>query len=237
MYGISSFCLSTEPLPDALATLADLTNRIEIMDEGLHHLESAEILESFDCCFSLHVPSRGTNLASLLEPIRKASIEVIAQCMVIAGEVGGSVVVHPGYFAWPVERKKSEEQLGRSLAELTLISNDCDVPFFVENMGNWEYFLFKTPEEIPLINSARFALDVGHAHQMHCLDTFLALPASHYHLHDNAGDADSHLAVGAGTIDFSRVMKAVRASGIEPIIEVTTLDAAKASIERLDAIR
>jgi len=237
MYGISSFCLSTEPLPDALATLADLTNRIEIMDEGLHHLESAEILESFDCCFSLHVPSRGTNLASLLEPIRKASIEVIAQCMVIAGEVGGSVVVHPGYFAWPVERKKSEEQLGRSLAELTLISNDCDVPFFVENMGNWEYFLFKTPEEIPLINSARFALDVGHAHQMHCLDTFLALPASHYHLHDNAGDADSHLAVGAGTIDFSRVMKAVRASMIEPIIEVTTLDAAKASIERLDAIR
>jgi sugar phosphate isomerase/epimerase len=237
MYGISSFCLSSEPLASALDTLVALTDRIEIMDEGLHHLDSAEILHSFDCRFSFHAPSRGTNLASLLEPIRKASVEVMAQCMAVAGDVEGSVVLHPGYFAWPVERTKAEQQLARSLAELSHISNDNDVPFFVENMGNWEYFLFKTPEEFPLIGSARFALDVGHAHQMHCLDAFLPLPASHYHLHDNAGEVDSHLAVGEGTIDFSRVMKVVRASGIDPIIEVKSLEAATLSIERLDAIR
>lgn len=237
MYGISSFCLSTEPLASALETLTGITDRIEIMDEGLHHLDSAEILHSFDCRFSFHAPSRGTNLASLLEPIRRASVEVMAECMAIAGDVNGSVVLHPGYFAWPVERTKAEQQLAQSLAELSLISTDRDVPFFVENMGNWEYFLFRTPEEFPLIGSARFALDVGHAHQMGCLDTFLPLPASHYHLHDNAGNADSHLAVGEGTIDFARVMTVVRASGIDPIIEVTSLDAALLSIGRLDAIR
>lgn len=237
MYGISSFCLHDKPLPEALDTLAALTDRIEIMDEGLHHLESAEILQSYDSRFSLHAPSRGTNLASLLEPIREASVKVMAQCMAIAGEAGGSVVLHPGYFAWPVERKKAEAQLARSLAELTLVSRDLEVPFFVENMGDWEYFLFKTPEEYPLIGDALFALDVGHAHQMKCLAEFLRIPAAHYHLHDNAGDADAHRAVGEGTIDFAWVMKVVRASGIVPIIEVTTLEAAKASIGRLDAIR
>lgn len=237
MYGISSFCLHEKPLSEALDTLTALTDRIEIMDEGLHYLESPECLLSYSCRFSFHAPSRGTNLASLLEPIREASVRVMAQCMAIAGAVDGRVVVHPGYFAWPEERKKAERQLGRSLAELALISRDLGVPFFVENMGDWEYFLFKTPEELPLIGDALFALDVGHAHQMKCLDAFLEVPASHYHLHDNAGNADAHLCVGAGSIDFSRVMKVVRASGIEPVIEVTTLEAAKASMERLDAIR
>jgi len=103
-------------------------------------------------------------------------------------------------------------------------------------MGNWEYFLLKTPEELPLIGNAGFALDVGHAHQMHCLDAFLSCPAAHYHLHDNTGKEDSHWAVGDGTIDFSAVMKTVRKSGVEPVIEVATFEGVLKSIERLKAL-
>lgn len=236
MFGISTFCLHKVPLADALETIAPLTDRIEVMDEGLHYLDNAEPLHSYDHHFSIHSPCRGTNIASLLEPIRRASVEVMAQCMGIAAEVGAGVVIHPGYFAWAEERGKAERQLVRSLRELTDLAEEYSVRFFIENMGNWEYFLIRTPEELPLIGTAAFALDVGHAHQMHCLDAFLKLPAAHYHLHDNAGDADSHWAVGDGTIDFSAVMDAVRKSGVEPVIEVGNFEGAVRSIGKLNAL-
>jgi sugar phosphate isomerase/epimerase len=236
MYGVSTFCLHQLPLPDALERIAAITDRIEVMDEGLHYLASAELLHSYNQHLTIHTPCRGTNIASLLEPIRRASVEVMAECMDVAADVGAGLVIHPGYFAWAEERNKAEQQLGRSLGELTALSEEYSVRFFIENMGNWEYFLLKTPNELSLIGDAAFALDVGHAHQMQCLDAFLECPAAHYHLHDNAGKEDSHLAVGDGTIDFDAVMKSVRSSGIEPIIEVNTFEGVVRSIERLNAL-
>ena len=118
MFGVSTFCLHKEPLPAALETLCGITDFIEVMDEGLHYLDNAEILKSYTTKFSIHAPSRGTNLASLLEPIRKASVEVMAGCFSIAAEVNAGVVVHPGYFAWEEEQGKAELQLQRSLREL-----------------------------------------------------------------------------------------------------------------------
>jgi sugar phosphate isomerase/epimerase len=234
MFGVSTFCLHQEPLPAALDTLSRITDCIEVMDEGLHYLDSAEVLKSYTTKFSIHAPSRGTNLASLLEPIRKASVEVIAGCFSIAAEVNAGVVIHPGYFAWEVERGKAEMQLQRSLRDLDRLAREYSVDFFVENMGNWEYFLIKTPGELPLIGSSKFALDVGHAHQNHCLGEFLRHPSAHYHLHDNDGTQDSHAAVGEGTIDFSQVMEVVRKSGVIPVIEVSTLVGAIRSVTLLE---
>jgi len=192
------------------------------MDEGRHFLENAGPLQSYSCSFSLHAPCRGTNIASLLEPIRRASVEVIAQCFAIAAEVGAAVVVHPGYFAWPEERQKAEDRLLRSLTELTRSAEEHSIHYYIENMGDWEYFLIKTPEELGLIGRTEFALDVGHANQNHCLAEFLDHPARHYHLHDNDGKVDSHLAVGKGTIDFAPVLRSIREHGGTPVIEVAT---------------
>lgn len=234
MFGISTFCLHSIPLDAALEQLTPITDHIEVMDEGLHHLDDAEILKSYTTKFSLHAPSRGTNLASLLEPIRKASVEVMAGCFRIAAEVDACIVVHPGYFAWEEERGKAEKQLQRSLRDLDLLAREHSVDFFIENMGNWEYFLIKRPAELPLIGSTKFALDVGHAHQNHCLSEFLRYPAAHYHLHDNNGTEDSHSAVGEGTIDFSLVMAEVRKNGVIPVIEVATLEGVTRSIAILE---
>ncbi len=236
MFGVSTFCLHQVPLSDALEKISAITDRIEIMDEGLHFLETAEPLRSFSGHFSIHTPCRGTNIASVLEPIRKASVEVMAQCFRIGADVDAGLVIHPGYFAWAEERGKAERQLHRSLDELTALSDEYSVRFFIENMGNWDYFLLKTPEELPLIGTASFALDVGHAHQMKCLDGFLRHPASHYHLHDNYGREDSHSAVGDGTIDFTAVMRTVRDSGIVPVIEVATFEGVVRSIGKLQAL-
>jgi len=236
MFGVSTFCLHQEPLGTALDRITGITDYVEVMDDGLHHLDSADILRSYPARYSLHAPSRGTNLASLLEPIRRASVEVMAQCFSIAAEVNAGVVLHPGYFAWEEERGKAEMQLKRSLAELQDHAREYSVTFFVENMGNWGYFLLKTPQELSLIGDTPFALDVGHAHQNRCLDAFLGCRAGHFHLHDNDGTDDSHAAVGEGTINFIPVMKAIRKSGTVPVLEVATFPGVIRSMELLDVL-
>lgn len=236
MFAVSTFCLHGVPLTAALDRLTVITDHIEIMDDGLHYLDSADPLENYSARYTLHAPCRGTNIASLLEPIRRASVEVIEQCFSIAAEVNAAVVVHPGYFAWAEERTKAEEQMTKSLSDLSRIAEDYSVRYFIENMGNWEYFFLKTPEELPLIGDIPFALDVGHAHQNHCLARFLQSPAAHYHLHDNEGTNDSHLAVGKGTIDFKPVMKAIEKNNVIPVIEVATYDGVVESIRALDIL-
>jgi sugar phosphate isomerase/epimerase len=233
MFGISTFCLHAEPLDTALEKISQVTDYIEVMDEGLHYLGSAEPLLSYSKKFSIHVPCRGTNIASLLEPIRRASVEVIGQCMTIAAEVNAALVVHPGYFAWAEERNRAEQQLHISLDDLSRMGKEYSVPFFIENMGNWDYFLLKTPGELGLLGDIPLALDVGHAHQNRCLLEFLSFPAGHYHLHDNNSKEDSHVAVGEGTIDFGPVMKAVKKKNITPVIEVATFEGVLKSIDAL----
>lgn len=236
MFGISTYCLHREPLSRALDTLAPITDCVEVMDEGLHHLESAEPLESHAFRYFIHAPSRGVNIASVLEPIRRASVEVQTQAFAIAAEVGADVVIHPGYYAWSEERGRATERFRQSLGELTAAAEDLSVTFFVENMGNWEYFFLRSCDDLPLIGGIGLALDVGHANMNGCLDCFLTHPAAHFHLHDNNGDEDTHSPVGAGTIDFAAVMEAVRRSNVTPIIEVETLDGVTASITALKAI-
>lgn len=236
MFGVSTYCLHHEPLSRALERLVPITDCVEVMDEGLHYLESAEPLESYSYLYFIHAPSRGVNIASILEPIRRASVEVLTQTFAIAAEVGADVVIHPGYYAWSQERERAAGRFRQSLDELTAAAADLSVTFFIENMGNWEYFFLRSCEDLPLIDGVGLALDVGHAHLNGCLDAFLAHPAAHFHLHDNNGTADTHSPVGAGTIDFVAVMDAVARSNVIPIVEVETLDGVTASIAALAAI-
>ena len=236
MFGVSTYCLHHEPLPAALERLASVTDCVEVMDEGLHYLENTEPLESYSFLYFIHAPSRGVNIASILEPIRRASVEVLTQTFSIAAEIGADVVIHPGYYAWRQERERAVEKFRQSLGELTAAADDLSVTFFVENMGNWEYFFLRSSEDLPLIDGIGLALDVGHAHLNGCLDAFLAHPAAHFHLHDNDGTEDSHDPVGTGSIDFVAVMDAVRRNNVIPIVEVDTLEGVTASIGALEAI-
>ncbi|MDD3071105.1 sugar phosphate isomerase/epimerase family protein [Methanoculleus horonobensis] len=236
MFGVSTYCLHHEPLSCALEKLAPITDCVEVMDDGLHYLKSAEPLESYSYRYFIHAPARGVNIASLLEPIRRASVEVLTQTFAVAAEAGAGVVIHPGYYAWVEEREPAVERFRRSLSELTRAADDLSVTFVVENMGNWEYFFLRSCDDLPLIDGIGFALDVGHANLNGCLDCFLAHPAAHFHLHDNDGTGDTHSPVGDGTIDFSAVMKAVRRSGATPIVEVETFEGVTASISALETI-
>ncbi len=236
MLGISTFCLHDLPLPEALGMLREYTDTVEIMDDGNHYLETAEPLESHDLRYFFHSPSRGVNIASLREPIRRASVEVIVQCFSVAAEADAPVVIHPGYFAWKEERDRAVGQFRRSLGDLKKAAGDLSVTFFIENMPAWEYFFLRYPDEIPLLDGQGFALDVGHANLNGCLPGFLEQGMAHVHLHDNDGRTDSHDAVGKGSIDFRSVMRAVERDRAPAIVEVATLGGVLVSMKALDRL-
>lgn len=233
MFGVSTFCLHREPLSSALEQLSDVTDLVEVMDDGPHYIQNADLLENYSLNYTMHAPSRGVNIASLLEPIRRASVEVTVECFRVAAVVNGTIVVHPGYFAWEQERPQAEKQFLESVKELTQAAEDLSVRFCIENMGDWDYFFLRTPDELPLIGDAGFALDVGHANLNHCLLEFLDAHIDHIHLHDNNGEKDMHSPVGEGDIDFRAVMSAIRRDNATMIIEVDTFDGVVSSAKKL----
>jgi len=234
MLGVSSFCLHEEPLPDALEKLSEITGLVEIMDDGRHFVNSSDELAAFSLEYAFHAPCRSINIASLHEPIRRASVEVLGQCFSVAADVNAPVVIHPGYFAWEEEREKAFEHFQKSLKEIDSLAEEYGITYYVENMGNWNYFFLRFPGELDLLGNVDLALDVGHAHLNNCLDEFLTLPFSHVHLHDNDGSDDTHSAVGEGSIDFVAVMEAVRRTKATPIVEVGTLPGVIESIRVLE---
>jgi sugar phosphate isomerase/epimerase len=233
MFGISTYCLHKIPLQEALDRIIAVTDQVEIMDDGLHFLPSTELLESYSLKISLHAPCRSVNIASILEPIRRASVEVLDQCFAIAAELNAPVVLHPGYCTWREEYHRALAQNKKSMSELKQRAQERSVVMYVENMGNWDYFFLRYPSELPLLDGCGLALDIGHAHLNSCLEEFLAAPIAHFHLHDNDGTADSHAPVGKGTIPFSRVMESVRRNRVVPIIEVDTFEGVLASMDAL----
>jgi sugar phosphate isomerase/epimerase len=222
------------PLQDALDRLSAITSLIEVMDEGLHFVQDVSLFENYSEDFVLHAPYHGMNIASLFEPIRKASVNVMTDCFLVAAELGAAVVIHPGYYAWKQEREQADRQFKKSLQELCNAAIEHSVTFWFENMGDMHFFNLRTPEDLNTINGCGLALDTGHAHINHCLAGFLQAGFSHLHIHDNNGKKDTHSPVGEGDINFIPVMAAMRRTGASAVMEVKSFEGVKKSIRALE---
>jgi sugar phosphate isomerase/epimerase len=236
MFGISSYCLMDKPLEEALDTLAEMTGLIEVMDEGLHFIADPKVFESYSQEFTIHAPFHGMNIASVFEPVRKASVDVTTSCFAVAAEIGAAVVVHPGYYAWAQEKEEADRQFRQSLEELRATADDLSLAFSFENMGDMNFFNLRTPESLSLIDGTGFTLDVGHAHLNDRVPAFLETDFSHMHIHDNNGKKDSHDAIGAGTIDFAPVVAALKRRNATSVIEVKSFEGVKSSLAALNLL-
>ena len=235
MPGISTCCLMAEPLAAALDRLAPLTDLIEVMDEGPHLITGTGLFESYTQKFILHAPFHGVNIASLFEPIRRASVQVTADCFCVAGAIGAGVVVHPGYYAWEQEKKAADRQFRKSHRELKSAAREHSVTFWFENMGNMNFFNLRTPAGLSLVRGTGLALDTGHAYLNGCLEEFLKTPFCHMHIHDNKGKSDTHSAIGEGTIDFTPVFRALERTGATSVLEMKDFPAVVRSLTVLKA--
>ncbi|MEN8134414.1 MAG: sugar phosphate isomerase/epimerase [Thermodesulfobacteriota bacterium] len=136
-----------------------------------------------------------------------------------------SIVCHLGY----EDNKhtfKQEEWLANSIEtwqKLLTIAESHQIPVAFENTYETtpdQHLKILTTLDSPY---ARFCLDVGHvmAFAKNTWQDWLTplLPwLSQLHLHDNSGDGDDHLAIGAGGFDFSGLFSHLRQQKKRPII-------------------
>ncbi|HJJ95079.1 MAG TPA: sugar phosphate isomerase/epimerase [Methanocorpusculum sp.] len=237
-FSISTHCLAGEELSAALEILSNHTEYIEVMNEGRHYTENASLLAEYPLHYSIHAPTSRGNIASAAELIRADAISAICASIDLAAETNAErVVFHPGNYSGDDGYEKSLPYFQDSVKRITKYGEDAGVPVCIENMGSWRWIYLQKPEELPAVDGTDFCLDIGHAHLCGVLDQFLEKPFVHIHIHDNAGEIDSHGAVGTGTINIEAVMKAVAANHIKhPVIECGTLDASLITLEKLNKL-
>lgn len=223
-----------EPLEVALEHAGSLSSGIEIVDGGLHRISSPDIFESYQYRYAIQVPHKEINPASIIEPVRQASVVAIKERFMIASEPGADVIINAGFVSMKEDMPYARSQLSRSLQELTTASHEYGVSFAVTNAGRWDHACIRTPADLSLLGPVSLALNLSHAHQNGCLPGFLAKSASrHIYLHDNNGISPGILEVGTGTIPFHDVARTCHANSARGVVHVPSYQAAYNSIRAL----
>lgn len=193
--------------------------------------EIARVIRQCGMGMIAHMPTF-VSTADLCDRIRRASVEETVASLETASELGmEKVVLHPSYVAGLgkfVPEKAKKHGLS-SLKEILEKAKGLNITVCLENMfikaGS-----FTTPgefrtvlEEFPNLS---MTLDIGHAFLAGGLNNILEFirilgnRIRHVHANDNFGREDNHLPVGAGFIDFHRVLKELRSSGYDDTMTV-----------------
>jgi sugar phosphate isomerase/epimerase len=184
-----------------------------------------------DCGLALvcHLPTF-VSIADLTESLREASIGETIQSMQVAADLGPlKTVLHPSIIhgLGAMMRDLSNRHAMAAMERLLNEAGRLNLLICVENMMPSALSLVRPEDFDPLFKMfphARLTLDTGHAHIqggmkriLEFIDRF-ANRIGHVHASDNAGRSDDHLPIGAGTIDYTRILKALRAVGYDETI-------------------
>jgi len=213
-------------------------------DEGLLDKKITEMkvdLEFFGNKLSLHGPIEDVISHSGDEAIREIARKRVARAIGIAKELKATrVIYHSGInttITSPVyyeDTKKRQAAFWRQIAE-----ENHDIQIFIENM--WE----KTPDMLVEIvessnrDNLRLCFDPAHMNIYGdaTITDWLEKASSytcHYHLNDNEGNWDQHLAVGNGTVNWTEFKKFPQNADKNCyVIELEDLEEQKASISFL----
>ncbi len=212
---------------------------------------------------TFHLPfSSADDIASFYNTQREAAVATMVEWMKRASLVGATVgIQHPTTTRYDVTKEGLERYLGhigKSLEAMLPEAEKLGFTIAVENMlpAGGDRF-FSIPEHITCIAekfdhpNLGFCLDTGHA--------LVALPdraskmqdvmgnwLAAYHLADNAGDRDSHLAPGHGRVDWEIVFRKASEAGYSGTMCIETppfaagpdysIDAWKGMVEECHAL-
>ncbi len=200
----------------------------EAMPEKVRRVkdEITRVAQQHGMTIIAHMPTF-VSIADLYETIRRASLREIIGALEIASELGiQKVVLHPPYtigLGKYVPKKIKKYGLS-SLREILDKAGTLNITVCLENMFTKGGFL-TTPKEFRTVleefPNFRITLDIGHAFLAGGLKNVLDFintlgnRIEHVHVNDNLGREDSHLPIGAGLIDFRRVLGELRSSGYD----------------------
>jgi sugar phosphate isomerase/epimerase len=233
MIGISSYAYHSLPLYQALEHIEKISGCAEIYSEGMHDIfRNTQIPLSYNLKYCVHAPTTDLNIGSIREPIRLASIELVRKAASICTRIDAQIlVVHPGYFSYSYDISAANAALKRSILEFADITQDTGVKICVENMPDWECFLFRYPDLD--LDGNGLTLDVGHANTTETLNEFMEYNISHLHLHDNNGKKDEHTWIGNGNIDFNNLKKVLKNNNYIKVLENRNAEDVKKSMAAL----
>ncbi len=157
--------------------------------------------------------------SDLYESLRKVSVQETLDALEAGAELGiEKAVLHPGYITG-LGRFVLDKAKGYGMESIKTILNKATglgMTLCLENMFPQAHFLSKPHEFQEVFESfpdLRLALDVGHANLgggKNKSSEFIhqyGYRINHIHANDNFGKEDNHLPVGAGIIDFEKILK------------------------------
>jgi sugar phosphate isomerase/epimerase len=166
---------------------------------------------------------------SPIERVRRAAVEEVAVQLPLFAAVGARVVnVHIGRAATILGPEATVELNGRSFAELAELAAPYGIRIMAEHPPDREVPLETIQAILDADARLGFHLDVGHAYVAR-LDLAQVLATlgerlCHVHLSDNRGDADDHMPIGAGRIDWPEALGLLKASGYDGTITLEVFD-------------
>lgn len=175
---------------------------------------------------SFHLPfAADDDIASFYETQRRNAVKRMNRWVRVAGLLGARVVIqHPTtnrYTASENGLDRYFEQLHRSIQEMLPVAREAGVVIGLENMTPGEYGggrFFAVAEHFARFSreltdpNVGYVYDTGHALMSAGPDAIKILEAMGdrvvaWHLADNAGDRDSHLAPGHGEVAWNDVFR------------------------------
>ena len=185
--------------------------------------------EALGVGFTLHLPFVEMNPASLVPSVRQLSEDRLKRALEFGEALGARVgVLHTGQVPvrHPLALSLAREALEKTLTALLPLP----FPVALENLALSEEDLLRGPEGLRELLDRfpqyGFCLDVGHALiELGPRGPLLYLEALedrllHLHLHDNHGQKDDHLPVGAGSVPWARLAPFLKGFGGTAALEV-----------------
>ena len=187
-------------------------------------------LQEFQMRLVCHLPTF-VSTADLTDTLRETSVREILDSLEVAASLDPlKIVLHPshisglGVFVVDKAKKLALDSLSRIVEK----AEKLGLQLCIENMFPRSNSLVQPQDFIEIFEkfpTLKFTLDTGHAHIGSAGDRrnleFLAKLSdriAHVHASDNFGKEDNHLPIGAGTIDFQKIVKGLSAIGYDSTV-------------------
>jgi sugar phosphate isomerase/epimerase len=189
-------------------------------DEGGLLNTLLEELPKIGAAFSAHPPAWDINLTSPIKALRDAALQVHKASILFAHKMGAKqVVLHPGYCNYYAFSKKNAHIWARDATEeLISFCKPLGVKLAYENVGYHGSSIYTFDEYCHALDdvdeTVGYLIDTGHANangwDVPALIDKLSERLFAMHLHDNHGDADSHLPIGEGNLNWPAIFASMR---------------------------
>jgi sugar phosphate isomerase/epimerase len=180
-----------------------------------------EILNRYGMGIVGHLPTFVWT-SDLYESLRRASLQENFDALEAGAELGiGKMVLHPGYITG-LGKFLLDKARGYGMESIETIlkkAGSLGITLCIENMFPQTHFLsnpHEFQEVFEVFPELRLNLDIGHANlggrknkSLEFIQRY-GYRIGHVHANDNFGKEDNHLPIGAGTIDFEKILKELK---------------------------